>query len=116
MLLLLGEQGSGKSTGVEVQLAVRARRKVEPQALPDKKDIAAAASSRSLLAWDNVDGIDDTALSDTLCLIATGGDMDLREYYTTARLRTVPMRNHLMLTARTTPFRRSDVMRRVIAF
>lgn len=97
ILLLFGEQGSGKSTAVEVQLAVRAGRKVEPQALPEKKDIVAAASTRSLLAWDNVDGIDDSALSDTLCLIATGGDVDMREYYTTAQLRTVPMRNHAML-------------------
>ncbi len=115
ILLLTGEQGSGKSTGIEVQLAVRAGRKVEPQALPEKKDIGAAASTRSLLAWDNVDGIDDTALSDTLCLIATSGDMDMREYYTTAKLRTVPMRNHAMLTARVNSFKRSDVMRRVIA-
>jgi len=112
--MFIGEQDSGKSTGMEVQMAVRAGRKVDPQSLPKEKDIIAAATNRSSLYWDNCDGVDGATVSDILCLIATGGDIDLRTLFTTNGLTSVSARNHCMLTARVSPFDRSDVMRRCL--
>uniref|UniRef100_A0A7V4WMA9 ATP-binding protein n=1 Tax=Candidatus Caldatribacterium saccharofermentans TaxID=1454753 RepID=A0A7V4WMA9_9BACT len=84
ILLLEGEQGSGKSTAARVLRSL-----VDPNACPlrsiprEERDLMIAARNAWVLAFDNLSGIPPW-LSDTLCRLATGGGFATRKLYTDA--------------------------------
>jgi hypothetical protein len=81
ILLLSGEQGTGKSTAAD-----RLRRLVDPHAAPlralprDVRDLAIAANNAHVLAFDNLSGIA-ADIADALCRLSTGGGFATRALY-----------------------------------
>ena len=82
ILILQGEQGSGKSTVARVL-----RRLVDPSTTPlrsaprDERDLMIAASNSWVISLDNLSGIQPW-LSDALCRLSTGGGFATRELHT----------------------------------
>jgi len=82
LLVLIAEQGSGKSTLVRAL-----RRLIDPnkspfQSLPkDEEGLMISAKNRWLLALDNLSDIRPW-LSDALCRLSTGGGLNKRKFYT----------------------------------
>jgi len=82
LLVLIAEQGSGKSTLVRAL-----RRLIDPnkspfQSLPkDEEGLMISAKNRWLLALDNLSDIRPW-LSDALCRLSTGGGLNRRKLYT----------------------------------
>ena len=81
LLILLGEQGSSKST-----LAKILRRLIDPndaplRALPkQERDLFISANNAYLLAYDNLSGLQ-AGMSDLLCTLSTGGGFSTRQLY-----------------------------------
>ncbi len=81
ILIIQGEQGSGKST-----LTNCIRNLLDPSSVPSRtlprteRDLAISAEASRLLCYDNVSGIKDT-MSDAFCRIATGGGFGTRTLY-----------------------------------
>ena len=81
-LVLLGEQGSAKTTTAKVL-----RRLIDPRELAvrsqpkDARDLMIAARGNWLLSYDNLSNLPDW-LSDALCRLATGGGFGTRELFT----------------------------------
>ncbi|MEX2552924.1 MAG: hypothetical protein WD627_08005, partial [Actinomycetota bacterium] len=84
LLVLVAEQGSGKSTQARV-----IKLTVDPNLAPlrtsprDDRDLLIAATNSWLLAFDNLSGINQ-ALSDALCRLSTGGGHATRELFSDA--------------------------------
>ena len=82
ILVVNGEQGSGKSTGSRFL-----RRLADPSSLPirsaprDERDLAVAAQGNRVIAFDNLSSLPDW-LSDALCRLTTGGGFGTRQLYT----------------------------------
>ncbi len=82
ILVILGEQGSAKTSHVRL-----VRRLIDPakaglRIMPKSpEDLALMASHRRILAFDNVSALPEW-LSDVLCQIATGGSFGTRQFYT----------------------------------
>ncbi|MCF8029893.1 MAG: toprim domain-containing protein [Desulfohalobiaceae bacterium] len=82
ILLLVGEQGTAKSTVTRILRSV-----IDPSSAPirtyprEDEDLMIAAQNNWILAYDNLSGMP-TWLSDALCRIATGGGFSTRERYT----------------------------------
>jgi hypothetical protein len=82
LLVLIAEQGSGKSTLVRAL-----RRLIDPnkspfQSLPkDEEGLMISAKNRWLIALDNMSNIQPW-LSDALCRLSTGGGLNKRKLYT----------------------------------
>ncbi len=81
ILLLSGEQGTGKSTA-----AMLLRKLIDPNVAPlrgpprDLRDLAIAAFNAHVLAFDNLSGIS-AELADALCRLSTGGGFSTRALY-----------------------------------
>jgi hypothetical protein len=85
VLVVNGEQGSGKSTfsvlsGDLIDPSKEAKTKNLPK---DLRDLAVLASNRHLLAFDNLSWLSEE-ISDALCRLATGSGMVLRSLYSNA--------------------------------
>jgi hypothetical protein len=82
ILILLGEQGSAKSTTAKLLRGV-----IDPASAPvrtpprDERDLLIAAHNSGVVAFDNMSGIRPW-LSDGLCRLTTGGGSSTRELYT----------------------------------
>ena len=82
VLVLVGEQGSAKST-----FSAILRRLLDPNTAPlralprEDRDLFIAASNGHVLVFDNVSGLL-AWISDTLCRLATGGGFAVRQLYT----------------------------------
>jgi hypothetical protein len=82
VLVLSGQQGSAKSTAAKIL-----RELVDPNKSPvrmppeQERDLFVAAKHAHLLAFDNLSSLSHW-LSDSLCLLATGGGHSTRRYYT----------------------------------
>ncbi len=82
VLVLLGEQGSGKSF-----LARLLRSLIDPSTMPlrslprEERDLAIAATNSYIIAIDNVSGVS-IWLSDGICRLSTGGGLPVRKLYT----------------------------------
>ncbi|MGZ9871791.1 hypothetical protein ACU3L3_25815 [Priestia endophytica] len=83
LLTLQGEQGSAKSTTTKAL-----RTLIDPSSLPlralpkDEQTLAISANNTWILAYDNLSGLS-TSMSDSLCKMATGGGLSVRELFTT---------------------------------
>lgn len=84
LLLLHGEQGSGKSNATRRMQALLDPAKSAGRGLPrEDRDLFVSAIARHLLAFDNVSTLGDW-FSDSLCRIATGGSFSARALHTDA--------------------------------
>ena len=82
VLVLLGEEGSTKSTLVKLIRALIDPNKAPLRALPrEDRDLFIAANNGYVLAYDNVSKLP-YWISDTLCRLATGGGFATRSLYT----------------------------------
>lgn len=117
VLILLGEQGSAKSTTARVL-----RRVVDPNAAPlraaprDGRDLAITASNGWVLTFDNLSNLPDW-LSDAFCRIATGGGFATRTLYTDDEETIFDAQRPIVLTGIEDIVGRSDLLdRAVIAY
>lgn len=84
ILLLVGEQGSGKSVTARILKQLTDPSAVNLRSPPaDDVDLMVAARSSWVVALDNLSGVD-AQLSDALCRMVTGGGFARRTLYTTA--------------------------------
>lgn len=82
ILLLHGEQGSGKTGAARALQALVDPSTLTGRALPrEERDLFVTASNRHLVAFDNLSGIGDS-FADCLCRIATGGGFSARALHT----------------------------------
>lgn len=82
LLVLLGEQGSAKTTTARVLKRLTDPRAADARAEPkDVRDLMIAARGSWTLAFDNLSGLPGW-LSDALCRLATGGGFSTRELFT----------------------------------
>ncbi len=82
ILLLLGEQGAGKSQSTRTLKRITDPSGVPLRAPPrDDKDLLVAALSSWVLALDNLSGAT-PQMSDALCRLSTGGGFSARRLYT----------------------------------
>ncbi|HKB05371.1 MAG TPA: hypothetical protein VKD90_24315 [Gemmataceae bacterium] len=81
LLVLLGEQGSAKSTTARLLRRLIDSRKIALRSQPkDVRDLMIAAWTTWVLAFDNLSHLPPW-LSDALCRLATGGGFGTRELY-----------------------------------
>jgi len=82
VLVLVGEQGSAKSTLIKMIRSLIDPNKAPVRSSPrEKRDLFVSAGNCHLLAFDNVSKLPDW-LSDTMCQLATGGSFSTRQLYT----------------------------------
>jgi len=99
ILVLIGEQGSAKSTLARIILRCLDPGEAELRSPPrDTLDLASAVRASRIVALDNVGRIQPW-LSDALCIIATGGVFTRRELYTSSDEHLVRAHQPLILTA-----------------
>jgi hypothetical protein len=81
VLVLVGEQGTAKTTHARLVRALVDPNTASLRALPrEERDLFIAATNGHLLAFDNVSNMP-AWLSDALCRIATGGGFAVRQLY-----------------------------------
>jgi hypothetical protein len=114
ILALNGEQGTGKSTA-----ATMLRRLVDPhaaqlRALPrDLRDLAIAANSSHVLAFDNLSGIP-ADVADALCRLSTGGGFATRALYSDDEERVFDGQRPIVMTSITDVATRPDLADRTL--
>lgn len=82
ILVLKGEQGTGKTTLCKLLKRTIDPSKAAMRCLPkDERDLMIAAEGQWILALDNLSHIDEQ-MSDALCRLATGGGLSTRTLYT----------------------------------
>lgn len=114
VLVLLGEQGSAKSTIGRVLRAL-----VDPNAAPlrseprDVRDLMIAASNCRALAFDNLGSIPPW-LSDAICRLATGGGFATRTLYTDEEETIFDVQRPVIVTGIEDIVSRSDLLDRSI--
>lgn len=114
ILLVEGEQGSGKSFFCEI-----VKRIIDPNdalrvRLPDKpQDLMIQAKEYRLLSFDNASGMS-AEMSDALCSLATGGGFAVRKLYTDGDLYVMTYTRPFMINGIGGYANRPDLMERAI--
>lgn len=114
LLVLLGEQGSAKSTTSRVAKSI-----VDPSKAPirsepkEARDLMISASRSWLLAYDNVSSLPDW-LSDALCRLATGGGFATRTLYENSEETVFECKRPVVLNGITDFVTRADLLERSI--
>lgn len=114
VMILQGEQGSGKST-----TARALRELVDPsgsplQAPPRKaEDMTAIAANCYVVALDNLSGMD-AEMSDGICRLSTGAGISKRQLYTDNDLVTVALARPVMVNGIDQLGSRADLMSRAV--
>ena len=114
VLVLQGEQGSGKS--VTAAVLKRLLDPVVPMLRPlprSERDLAVAAAANRVLAFDNVSFISPW-LSDSLCRLATGGGFGTRTHYENEEETVFEQTRPVILTGLDAVARRQDLLDRAI--
>ena len=82
ILMIVSEQGSGKSTASRMLRSFVDPHNSDLRPLPEnERDLAIAANSSHLLAFDNLSNLKEK-IADSLCRISTGGGFASRKLYT----------------------------------
>jgi hypothetical protein len=114
ILLIRGEQGTGKSTAMRMLRACVDPSPIVSSPLPRRDtDFAAVASAAYLLMFDNVREIS-AGMSDVLCRAVTGDAHVSRRYYTNYGLSFVAYRRVMAVDGIDIPALRGDLADRVI--
>lgn len=114
ILVLLGEQGSAKSTAARF-----VRSLVDPATSPirsaprNEHDLMIAARNGWVLAFDNLSNVPDW-LSDAMCRLATGGGFSTRQLFTDADETILDAQRPLILNGIDELTRRQDLLDRSI--
>lgn len=111
----IGPMGSGKSTTFKTIGKTLFGSAFNVTPITKQDGFRAAISNNYFVAFDNVDG-KIRWLNDDLAVAATGGNITLRELYTTNREITFSPRCFLCLNAREPHFKRDDVVSRLLLF
>jgi len=115
LLALLGAKGGGKSTlGRSVLRLLLGESGGLTPVSTDMRDFWALAQGRPAVGFDNVDGIVPPWFVDALALAVTGGRVQKRELYTDDTVRDRGIRAAVVVTSRTAPFARADVVERAL--
>ena len=114
ILILRGEQGSGKTSAAGVLKAIvdpaKAALRAEPR---EVRDLMIAAQHARLLAYDNLSSIPPW-LSDALCRLSTGGGFAVRELYADAAETLFEASRPVMINGISDVATRSDLIDRCI--
>jgi hypothetical protein len=111
----IGPMGSGKSTTFKTIGKTLFGNSFNVTPITKQDAFRAAICNNYFVAFDNVDGKIGW-LNDDLAVAATGGNITLRELYTTNREVTFSPRCFLCLNAREPQFKREDVASRLLLF
>jgi hypothetical protein len=114
ILLVEGEQGSGKSFFCEIIKRIIDPNKAVRLRLPDKpQDLMIQAKEYWLLSFDNASGMK-AEMSDILCSLATGGGIAVRRLYTDDELHVLNYMRPFMINGISGYVTRPDLMERAI--
>ncbi|MGQ4274939.1 bifunctional DNA primase/polymerase [Terrihabitans sp. B22-R8] len=114
ILLVEGEQGSGKSFFCEVIKRVIDPNKASRLRLPDnEKDLMIQAKDYRLLNFDNASGMRGD-MSDVLCALATGSGIAVRKLYTNGDLHVMTYARPFVINGIAGYANRADLMERAI--
>lgn len=114
VLLVEGEQGSGKSFFCEIVKRIIDPNKAMRLRLPDKpQDLMIQAKEYRLLPFDNASGMN-AEMSDALCSLATGGGVAYRKLYTDGELHVMSYSRPFMINGISGYANRPDLMERAI--
>lgn len=112
VLVLHGEQGSGKTTAAKVLRSL-----TDPSAVPlrtpprESRDLVVAARASHVVAYDNLSSLPQW-LSDALSMIATGGGYEARQLYTDLDEVLVSFRRPILLNGIENPAVSADLLDR----
>lgn len=112
VLILNGEQGTGKSTTTRVLRSV-----IDPSTVPlrgitrDVRDVLVSAANNHVLVADNLSGLS-AELSDVFCRLATGGGFAERQLYTNREEVLINLQRPLILNGIDEVASRGDLMER----
>ncbi|MBN9673454.1 bifunctional DNA primase/polymerase [Roseibium aggregatum] len=114
ILLVEGEQGSGKSFFCEVIKRIIDPNTAMRMRLPDKpQDLMIQAQEYRLLSFDNASGMS-AEMSDALCALSTGGGIAVRKLYTDGDLYVMNYTRPFMINGIGGYASRPDLMERAI--
>ncbi|WP_380161555.1 hypothetical protein [Kineococcus sp. R86509] len=114
MLLALGAPGSAKTTRARLIVSVLdPRQELGSSFGKNITDDQTKALGRYLVSYDNLTGASE-AISDHLCRLVTGDEIDKRVLYSDNELSTVSYRRTGALTAVNMPALRADALERVV--
>jgi energy-coupling factor transporter ATP-binding protein EcfA2 len=114
ILIIQGEQGSGKSTFSRILRSI-----VDPNMAPiraapkDEEDLLVAAKNGHVIALDNLSKVD-PILADALCRVSTGGGFSTRVKYTNDEEHVVWARNPILINGIPSLANRPDLARRAL--
>ena len=114
MLLVEGEQGSGKSFLTQIIKRLVDPNRAEKIRLPDNdRDLMIQAKEGWFLNFDNASGMK-ADMSDALCSLATGGGIAVRKLYTDAELNVLSFARPFAINGISNFVNRPDLMERAI--
>jgi len=114
ILLVEGEQGSGKSVFCEIVKRIIDPNKAMRLRLPDKpQDLMIQAKEYRLLSFDNASGMK-AEMSDALCTLATGGGIAVRKLYSDGELHVMSYARPFIINGISGYANRPDLMERAI--
>ena len=114
ILVLTGQQGTGKSTAGSLLRAVSDPNKAPLRTAPrDERDIAIAASNSFVVAYDNLSTLKDW-LSDSLCRLSTGGGLGTRTLYENSEETVFAYKRPCVLTSIEDVIERGDLLDRAV--
>ncbi len=114
ILLLLGEQGTAKSTAARLIRSVIDAHVAPLLTLPDReRDLLVGARSCHVSTYDNLSGVRGE-VADVLCRLATGGGLLVRRLYTDADPVVLSVMRPILITAISHPTVRGDFLDRTL--
>ena len=114
LLVLLGEQGTAKTTTARVLKRLTDPRAADARAEPkDVRDLMIAARGSWALCYDNLSGLP-AWLSDALCRLATGGGFSTRELFTDDEEMTFEAKRPVILNGIEEFVTRADLLERSV--
>jgi hypothetical protein len=115
VLLIHGEQGSGKSGAARTLGELIDPSALTGRALPrEERDFFVSAQNRHLVAFDNVSAVSDT-FSDCLCRLATGGGFSARTLHSDADETTFALSRAVLVNGIPALLGRADLADRAIS-